>query len=331
MLDESLVENINVEKRNSIKNALIKGALFGGAVIGASSIVNASSVFWRTETGEMIDLKSGQSIKHTTSFGRTWTTGDSPYIKLKSVFLANESFVRVYLNNNLLTFGSDWSFNLTNGKKIGSVTDLTDGVLIDEPVNGGVYRVEFDEYIIPFSPMIGLCRTDGKMITKGIPRNNVNGGDGLPNGTLINIEETDNHTYTCNYNDGGAPFTRVCYYADRMFCINYPREIAFPTNWRMEVYKQGRNWSGVRASASGSRLSTLNCVMSPRKIFTTNYVNVPDLMFGKHHSGSYRIRMRNTVTNEVSLFSIQSVHSRRFAFKNWSGSNLGSFIKTSIK
>ena len=235
MLDESLVENVNVEKRNSIKNALIKGALFGGAVIGASSIVNASSVFWRTETGEMIDLKSGQSIKHTTSFGRTWTTGDSPYIKLKSVFLANESFVRVYLNNVLLVFGSDWSFNLTDGKKIGSVVDLTDGVLIDEPVNGGVYRVEFDEYVIPFNPQIALCRADNKMITKGLPRNCIN-GDGGKTGILSNIIEDDpqGFEYTFNYTNPDT-FSLKGYYATHWFCSNFRRGDALPTGWRIEI------------------------------------------------------------------------------------------------
>ena len=325
MLDESMVENVNVEKRNSIKNALIKGALFGGAVIGASSIVNASSVFWRTETGEMIDLKSGQSIKHTTSFGRTWTTGDSPYIKLKSVFLANKDFVRVYLNNVLLVFGSDWSFNLTNGKKIGSVTDLTDGVLINEPINGGVYRVEFDEYVIPFNPQIALCRADNKMITKGLPRNCINGNGGK-SGILSNIVEDDpeGFEYTFHYSNPDT-FSLKGYYATHWFCSNFRRGDALPTGWRIEVYKWGKHWGGTRKSETGSYHTSMNSAIVPRYTLTTNLGSVGPMVERKR-SGIFMIRLRNTNTNEVSLFSIQKIRGRRWRYVDRSFNALGAAI-----
>jgi len=325
MLDESLVENINVEKRNSIKNALIKGALFGGAVIGASSIVNASSVFWRTETGEMIDLKSGQSIKHTTSFGRTWTTGDSPYIKLKSVFLANESFVRVYANGSLLTFTTDWVFNSTIGKKIGSVTDLTDGVEILSPSNGVTYKVEFDEYVIPFNPQIALCRADNKMITKGLPRNCIK-GDGGKSGVLSNIIEDDSEgfEYTFNYSNPDT-FSLKGYYATHWFCSNFRRGDALPTGWRIEVYKWGRHWSGTRKSEAGSYHTSMNSAIVPRYTLTTNLGSVAP-MVEKKRSGIFMIRLRNTNTNEVSLFSIQKIRGRRWRYVDRSFNALGAAI-----
>ena len=325
MLDESLVENINVEKRNSIKNALIKGALFGGAVIGASSIVNASSVFWRTETGEMIDLKSGQSIKHTTSFGRTWTTGDSPYIKLKSVFLANESFVRVYANGSLLTFTTDWVFNSTIGKKIGSVTDLTDGVEILSPSNGVTYKVEFDEYVIPFNPQIALCRADNKMITKGLPRNCIN-GDGGKTGILSNIVEDDpeGFKYTFHYSNPDT-FSLKGYYATHWFCSNFRRGDALPTGWRIEVYKWGKHRGGTRKSEKGSYHTSMNSALCPRYTLTTNLGSVAP-MVEKKRSGIFMIRLRNTNTNEVSLFSIQKIRGRRWRYVDRSFNALGAAI-----
>lgn len=325
MLDESLVENINVEKRNSIKNALIKGALFGGAVIGASSIVNASSVFWRTETGEMIDLKSGQSIKHTTSFGRTWSTGDSPYIKLKSVFLANENFVRVYANGTLLSFTTDWVFNSTIGKKIGSVVDLTDGVEILSPTNGVTYRVEFDEYVIPFNPQIALCRADGKMITRGLPRNCID-GDGGKTGILSNIIEDDPESfeYTFHYSNPDT-FTLKGYYATHWFCSNFKRGDALPTGWRIEVYKWGKHWGGTRKSERGSYHTSMNSAIVPRYTLTTNLGSV-DPMIERKRSGIFMIRLRNTNTNEVSLFSIQKIRARRWRYVDRSFNALGTAI-----
>lgn len=327
MLNEDMVENINVEKRSAIKNALIKGALFGGAVIGASSIVNASSVFWRTETGEMIDLKSGQSIKHTTSFERTWTTGDSVYVKLKSVFLANESFVRVYANGVLYPSDgfNNWEFNLTDGKRIGSVGDLTDGIKLLNPVDGVTYRVEFDEYVIPFNPSIALCRNDNKMITKGLPRNCIN-GDGGKTGILTNISEDDpeNFEYTFNYTNPDT-FSLKGYYANRFFCSNFRRGDALPAGWRIEVYKWGRHWSGTRKSAKGSYHTTMNSALVPRYTLTTNIGKV-EPMLEKKRGGIFMIRLRNTNTNEVSLFSIQKIRGRRWRYVNRSFNALGTAI-----
>lgn len=325
MLNEDMVENINVEKRSAIKNALIKGALFGGAVIGASSIVNASSVFWRTETGEMIDLKSGQSIKHTTSFERTWSTGDFPYVKLKSVFLADARFVRVYADGVLLTFGDDWVFNLEGGKKIGSVDDLTDGIKLLNPVDGVTYRVEFDEYVIPFNPSIALCRNDNKMITKSLPKNTIS-GDGGKTGILTNISEDDldNFEYTFNYTNPDT-FSLKGYYATHWFCSNFRRGDALPAGWRIEVYKWGRHWSGTRKSAKGSYHTTMNSALVPRYTLTTNIGKVYTMLERKR-GGIFMIRLRNTNTNEVSLFSIQKIRGRRWRYVNRSFNALGAAI-----
>lgn len=325
MLNEDMVENINVEKRSAIKNALIKGALFGGAVIGASSIVNASSVFWRTETGEMIDLKSGQSIKHTTSFERTWSTGDFPYVKLKSVFLADARFVRVYADGVLLTFGDDWVFNLEGGKKIGSVDDLTDGIKLLNPVDGVTYRVEFDEYVIPFNPSIALCRNDNKMITKSLPKNTIS-GDGGKTGILTNIieDDLDNFEYTFNYTNPDT-FSLKGYYPTHFFCSNFRRGDALPAGWRIEVYKWGRHWSGTRKSAKGSYHTTMNSALVPRYTLTTNIGKVYT-MLDKKRGGIFMIRLRNTNTNEVSLFSIQKIRGRRWRYVNRSFNALGAAI-----
>lgn len=325
MLDDNLVENVNVEKRNALKKNLVKAGLVGAGLIGVSSIVNASSVLWRTETGEMMDLKNGQRIKHTTSFGRTWTTGDSPYIKLKSVFLSDERFVRVYANNTLLIFETDWEFNNTDGKKIGSVADLTDGVKILYPTNGVTYKVEFDEYVIPFNPSIALCRNDGKMITKSLPKNTIS-GDGGKTGVLTNIIEDDltNFEYTFNYSNPGS-FILKGYFATHFFCSNFRRDEELPDGWRVEVYKLGRHWTGIRASEGGSYLSTMNSSLCPRFTFSNNLESVGSFV-EKNRGGIFCIRLRKVETNEVSLFSIQKMRGRRWRYVNRSFVPIGSAI-----
>lgn len=271
------------------------------------------------------------SILKTRSFQKTWNTGDSAFIKTKMVFLANASFVRVYKDNVLLTYSTDWDFNDTNGSKIGAVTDLADGVEILSPTNGSVYRVEFDEYLVPFSPTIGICRSDGGMPNKGLPRNTI--ADNSRSGLLTNIEY-DNGTkvYTLTYTKPDTnTFTLSWRCADRAFCCDYDFNVALPTNWRIEVYKIGRHWSGTRASASASEIETMNSIMSPRFVSTTNLFSL-DFLFNKKRSGKLKIKMRNTVTNQVSLFSIQTICARQFKYFNRSWAGLGCrFNKVTLK
>lgn len=262
------------------------------------------------------------SIKKTRTFGRTWTTGDSNFIKTKMAFLANANFVRVYKDGVLLTYSTDWAFNTTNGKKLGVVDDLTDGVEILSPVNSSVYRVEFDEYLIPLCPMIGLKRSDGKMHHKGLPRNTISDDkrSGLISGSSYD-EGTKIYTITYKKPDTST-FTLTKQYADRAFCCDFDFNKALPTGWRIEVYKVGRHWSGNRASGPGDDYETMNSILTPRFVVTTNIFSL-DFLFDKKRSGQVKIKLRNTTTNEVSLFSSQTICARQFKYMDRSWNSLG--------
>lgn len=269
------------------------------------------------------------SIKKTRTFGRTWNTGDSAFIKTKQVFLADANFVRVYADDVLLTYETDWTFNTTFGKKLGSVASLTDGVEILSPVDGTDYRVEAWEFVIPFQPIIGLYRSDGIAMCKGMPQNSISGTGG-PVGILKSITEIDRYTYTLTFQDGANPtFTRPYYSANRACCVQYAKDEALPTNWRIEVYKRGRNWAGRRGSASASQIETMNSCMSPRSVYTTNTINLNPYCDRKR-SSQFWIRLRNTSTNEVSLFSVASVRIRPFFYYSRTWTGLGRFYRASL-
>jgi len=253
-----------------------------GATIDSSGNIAGTNLSG-TNTGDssghenlatLTNLADKASIKVTKTFSRIWNTGEHAYVKSKQVFLANEDFVRVYKDDVLMTYTTDWIFNSTSGKKIGAVIDLTDGVLINSPVNGSVYRVEFDEYVIPFSPTIVLCRDDGMRLSPGLIKNRIAGGDG-PNGLITGIVDDDEpaYTYTATYANPAPSFTITYYYPNRAFVGDYAFNKALPTNWRIELYKQGRWWATKRKSAVGSYNTTMNSVLSPRRTFTTNIIN----------------------------------------------------------
>lgn len=267
-------------------------------------------------------INNQTSIKKTRYFGRTWTTGDSVFIKTKMAFLADENFVRVFEDEVLLDYGTDWTFNTTNGKKLGVVSDLTDGVEILSPVNSSVYRVEFDEYLIPLCPMIGLKRSDGKMHHKGLPRNTV--CDDSRSGIISNSSYDDGtKIYTITYKKPDtSTFTLTKQYADRAFCCDFDFNKALPTGWRIEVYKVGRHWSGNRASGPGDDYETMNSILSPRFTVDTNIFSL-DFLFDKKRSGQVKIKLRNTTTNEVSLFSSQTICSRQFKYMDRTWTPLG--------
>jgi hypothetical protein len=54
-------EKIDLKKRETIKNGVVKAGLIGAGIIGASSIVKATSIFWRDEGGNLTDLKNSGS------------------------------------------------------------------------------------------------------------------------------------------------------------------------------------------------------------------------------------------------------------------------------
>lgn len=329
-----LEEKINIEKRNSIKNKLIKAGLFGAAVVGASSVGNAASVFWINEDGTEIDLKPSPSeitsIKKVWTFEKVWNTGDAIQFKVRTVMLENENFFKVYKDGVLIDNGVGWEFNSAVGFKIGSVVDLTDGISLINPVNGSTYKIEYTEFIVPVAPLIALYRTDNKMITRGLPRNCIN-GDGGKSGLISNISVIDPEAfeYEIAYSNPDT-FTLPVYYANRFFCPNFVKGATLPTNWRVEVYKQGRHWTGTRRSESGSYNNTMNSTLCPRYTFTTNAQAITPLMDRKR-TGIFFIRLRNTVTNEVSLFSNQRIKTRRFRYISRSHSALGeAFFKATL-
>lgn len=304
--------------------ARIDGQVFTGNISAPNlSGTNTGDSSGHENLATLTNLANKSSIKRTTSFSRTWATGEHPYIKSKQVFLANEDFVRVYKDDVLLTYTTDWSFNNTAGKKIGAVADLVDGVLINSPVDGSTYKVEFDEWVIPFSPTIVLCRSDGKMISRGLPKNYISGGDG-PSGLITSITPDDDptYTYTAAYANPAPSFTITYYYPNRAFVGDYKFNATLPTNWRIELYKQGRWWATRRKSEAGSLNTTMNSVLSPRETYTTNIINLDDYV-EKKHTGRLKLRMRNTVTNEVSLFSIQSIKIKRYNYLSRTWTSLG--------
>lgn len=312
--------------------ARIDGQVFTGNISAPNlSGTNTGDSSGHENLATLTNLADKSSIKRTTSFSRTWATGEHAYVKSKQVFLANEDFVRVYKDDVLLTYTTDWSFNNTAGKKIGAVADLVDGVVINSPVNGSTYKLEFDEYVIPFSPTIVLCRDDGMRLSPGLIKNRISGGDG-PNGLITSITPDDEpaYTYTATYANPAPSFTITYYYPNRAFVGDYKFNATLPTNWRIELYKQGRWWATKRKSAAGSYNTTMNSVLSPRKTFTTNIINLDDYV-DKKHTGRLKLRMRNTVTNEVSLFSSQTIKTKRFSYLKRDWTALGVFRKASLE
>lgn len=272
------------------------------------------------------------AIKKTFYSEKVWHTGDSVFLKLTYAMLGNSSFWRVYEDDILLTYETDWEFNDEKGFKIGSVADLVDGIKLLSPTNGSVYRFEYDEYQLPYSPMLGLYRSDGKMSMKGMPPNRITGEGST--GVLTAIaragNETDDIDYEMTFN-GGETFTKPLYYANRLCVSQFQKGQAFPTNWRMEVYKQGRHWSERRKKTTGTYNTTMNSVLSPRIVYTTNEANIM-WMIDKKRTGVFYVRMRNTTTNEVSQFSFQSVCTRKFYYSNADYSaGKGGFFKISLK
>lgn len=288
----------------------------------------------RTALNNVSGVNTGDqtSIKKTWSFSKTWLTGDSVFIKTKQVFLANTSFVRVYKDNVLLTYTTDWSFNTNQESKIGTVDDLVDGVEIISPVNASVYRVEFDEYLVPFSPVITLCRADGLIPSRNLPQNTIGGGDGA-NGIITGIDDESDDTqitYKVNYAVPSDPFFHRVRYADHAFCANFDFNAELPTGWRIEIYKIGRWWSGKRSSESGSINTTMDNTFTPRATSTLNYINLMGFAQRKK-TGKLKFRIRNTTTNEVSLFSFQTIRTRIFHYikRDFSGS-LGRIVRICV-
>jgi len=56
-----LEETIDLNKRIILKENLLKAGLVGAGLIGLSSMVNATSVFWRNESGDLTDLRTNLS------------------------------------------------------------------------------------------------------------------------------------------------------------------------------------------------------------------------------------------------------------------------------
>lgn len=310
----------DLEKRSRLKSGLLKAGAIGLGLVSLGGIAQATSIFWRDESGVLTDLKpvpcEPTSIKKTWVFEKTWNTGDIVFIKTKNVFLANASFVRVYKDGVILPRIPNWSFNTSGISKIGTVDDLVDGVQIASPVNGSIYRVEYDEYLVPFSPQIVLYRTDGYKMSRNLPQNAIS-GDGGKSGRLTSITDTSDETqlsYTCNYTVPNT-FSIPIKYADHGFCGNFDFNKALPTGWRIEIYKQGRRWAGNRASAMGSIIQTMNSTLCPKWVETTNSFDLMG-MIARKRTGKWKIRMRNTVTNEVSLFSIQTIKTRTYTLMN---------------
>lgn len=241
---------------------------------------------------------------------RTWTTGSNTRFKSKMVGLADSRFWRVTEDGTPLTYSTQWEFNLTPGGKIGRVSDLTDGIRVISPTNGKTYKVYYDEYYMPFQPIIGLYRTDGYKPNRNIPQNTI-GGDG-GSGRLVSlndISDDDQLSYEATYDVDPDPKTIIVRYATHAFCINYPKGEALGGNLRIEIYKQGRHWSGNRESGAGEDLTTMDNIMCPQETYTTNAVPMKDFWKKKRH-GKFFMRIRNTETNEVSLFSFQTIKIR---------------------
>jgi hypothetical protein len=52
-----MLGKVDLEKRNSLKKKIVACVGIGIGLLGLSNFVGASSVFWRTEDGDLIDLK----------------------------------------------------------------------------------------------------------------------------------------------------------------------------------------------------------------------------------------------------------------------------------
>lgn len=269
-----------------------------------------------------------QSIKKTWKFGKTWTTGDSVYVKMKMAMLGDSKFWRVYKDGALLTYTTNWTFNNTKGYKIGAVDGLVDGIALVSPVNNSVYTVEYDEYLMPFSPSIVIYRSDGVKPNRSLPSNTIVGEGSTGRISSISWPDENDLLFTVGYDSDS--FTKTYRYADRLFCPEFDFNKSFPTGWRLEIYKLGRNWSGRRASAPASELTTMDSVLSPRATYTTNAVNI-SFMKDRKRTGEFKIRMRNTNTNEVSQFSHQTVRSRVYHYLNSSFSGvIGRILRVSL-
>lgn len=69
----------------------------------------------------------------------------------------------------------------------------------------------------------------------------------------------------------------------------------------------------------------MNSALVPRYTLTTNIGKVYTMLERKR-GGIFMIRLRNTNTNEVSLFSIQKIRGRRWRYVNRSFNALGAAI-----
>lgn len=71
---------LNIEKRNKVKNTLLKIGVIGVGLLGLSGFANASSLFWRTEEGTLINLSEGE-IKRSLVAGENVVAGNVCYLK----------------------------------------------------------------------------------------------------------------------------------------------------------------------------------------------------------------------------------------------------------
>jgi len=262
------------------------------------------------------------------------TNGVDKFLKMRYPIYASSTFVRVYKDGVIMTFGADYDFNPgPGGAKIGSIADITDGVrFLVATVAGSTYRLEYDEYASDITPPIFMWRNDNGTMRRGNFLFRTPAAAGVPSGAVMTAGITKNSAFSYTAHYGAIDVTKT--YADRLGVALFDKGADIPTmlgaGWRLEVYKFGK-----KTAPDGG--NTTDRLLMPFKTSTTNGIALDASPFitggalDHIRSGHYIVRLRNTVSNSVTRFSPQRMYLRRFGVRSGTyAASFGHYNKSGI-
>ena len=257
--------------------------------------------------GEVGGAGGGQSCEHVYSMeipgsNLAQDSAGNRYFKTRMPMFRNGPFTKVYENGTLLVAGTDWEWGAV---RMGLVPDLIDNVRIVNPHTSSTYRLEYTECRSSFAPRLALYRRDSepsphKSIT---PRVNIHDGVNTYSRIINRFTYADpgELVYYVEYIDAtGAPSSKsiICKtFANHIRIAGIDENWAM-SPWRIELWKTGAR----KAGGNNNRPGGYNTALVPYAAFATNRIKInPEPM---HKQGTdYKIMLRNTNTNEVTLFA----------------------------
>lgn len=254
------------------------------------------------------------------------STSDWFFIKFRIFFAKSSSFVRVYANDVLMSYGTDWLFNEGGDGFPGRLASLTDGVKILEGVIGVTYRVEVDEFYLPMTPILMRGRSDfGKMSQGVISQERY--FDLVPK-KIVSISEIDHFTINAIYEGSKSVIFR---YPNLIYLAGFGYNDLLPNNWQIEVYRRGAAKNNVRIP--NPKVSTDALI----PIFGSSYnqIRFEDLFYVgafRRFRNRFLVRLRQVSTNTVSNFSVQEIFARMYTLYNMTTNvKIGVYFRTGLR